>query len=111
MMQRWGTTAVTSAFEVYLTLAAPPADPHAHSAWLDLLAIEPPVWGGTRAARAASKLTARGLRVWSWDDCTVVFSQTDAQPPGSLRYRAWHPLELAPEPSPRSRAMRPLFGP
>jgi hypothetical protein len=110
-MQRWGTTAVTSAFEVYLTLAAPPTDTHAHRAWLDLLAIEPPVWGGTRAARAASKLTARGFRVWSWDDQSVVFSDPDTQPPRGLRHRPWNPLLVAPQPSPRSRAMRPLFGP
>ncbi len=110
MMQRWGATAVTSALEVHLALAEPPTDAEAYRAWRELLVIEPPVWGDRRAAQAASKLAARGLRVWSWDDYAVVFSDAPAEPPRGLHYRPWHLLELEPEPS-RSRAMRSLFTP
>src|SRR5580704_8839773 len=111
MMQRWGSAAVTTAFEVYLALAEPPTDPDAHCVWRELLVIEPPVWGDRRAAQAASELAARGLRVWSWDDYAIVFSDPAEQPPRGLRYRPWHLLELDPEPYPRSRAMRSVFHP
>jgi hypothetical protein len=97
MMHGWGHTHVSSAFEVYLVLTQPPHDATSRAAWQDQLAIEPPVWGSARRAQAASALTTRGLRVWSWDDYAVVFSDVDAQPPCGLQYRPWHVLQLEPE--------------
>jgi hypothetical protein len=89
MMQRWGRRHVSSALEVYLVLSSPPSDPHALSDWKDLLSIEPPIWGGAVARKSALTLAARGHRVWSWDDCGVVFSDSDVLPPHTVRYRPW----------------------
>jgi hypothetical protein len=97
MMHRWGHTSVSNAFEVFLVLAEPPGLAELRGLWQDQLAIEPPVWGGKSGARAASALAARGLRVWSWDDYAVVFSEPHAHPPHGLHYRPWHLLELEPD--------------
>jgi hypothetical protein len=96
MMQRWGYTHVSSALEVYLVLANPPPDPHGRRLWQGLLAVEPPIWGHASARRCALTLAARGLRVWSWDERGVVFSDFDARPPRSLRYCPWYRLLLGP---------------
>ena len=95
MMQCWGTAHVSSALEVYLVLSCPPLDPRAARLWYSQLAIEPPIWGGAPARRCALSLAARGLRVWSWDDRGVVFSDFDALPPRTLRYFPWYRLGLA----------------
>jgi hypothetical protein len=108
MMQAWGHTHVSSAYEVYLVLSLPPRDPRGRSLWRGLLSIEPPVWGGPAAATLALKLAACGHRVWSWDDHSVVYSDFDALPPSTLRYEQWPRARSARDAPAYPRASSPL---
>jgi hypothetical protein len=101
MIQRWGHGRVSSAFEVYLVLTRPPSDARGFWLWKNQLSIEPPIWGCAAARGFALSLAARGVRVWSWDDDGVVFSDFDGLPFPTLRYRPWHRLELPAATSPR----------
>ncbi len=94
MMQHWAHKHVSSAREVYLVLSNPPTDSRGLWLWQNQLSIEPPVWGCAAARGYALSLAARGVRVWSWDDHGVVFSDFDVLPPRTLRYHPWDRLEL-----------------
>ncbi len=92
MMQTWGHAAVSSALEVYIVLTTVPIAPTQFRRWKDLLSIEPPIWGSLEAERRAQALGAAGLRVWSWDDYAVVYSDPRVLPPEGVHYRPWHLL-------------------
>jgi hypothetical protein len=90
MMHPWGHCHVTSALEVFFLLTAPPRDPEGVQRWSELLSVEPPVWGSEEVHRRAHRLASRGLRLWTWDEYAVVFSDLGTRPPRGVHYRPWH---------------------
>jgi hypothetical protein len=89
MIQPWGYTFVSSAYEVYLLLSRLPVDAQDANRRDDLLSIEPPVWGSDTAHESARVVAASGYRVWSWDELGIVYSYPRSLPPSTLRYLPW----------------------
>ena len=90
MMKAWGTLRVSSAEEIYAVLTKPPTDTNRRRRWTERLGIEPPVWGSKTVAMWARWFVERGMRVWTWDEDGIVFSEHNTLPPDGVVYRSWH---------------------